>query len=157
MDEFLVDLTTTICAISTPHGAGGIAVIRVSGPDALEIVGKVWQGCDLSNIPSHSARLGQIIDDRSEEPLDQCIATVFKGPRSYTGQDTVELSVHGSKWIQREVISLLIRHGAQLAGRGEFTRRALASCAPCRINRLITSRCIHFEPCTESSTVSWPV
>lgn len=127
MDEFLVDLTTTICAISTPHGAGGIAVIRVSGPDALEIVGKVWQGCDLSNIPSHSARLGQIIDDRSEEPLDQCIATVFKGPHSYTGQDTVELSVHGSKWIQREVISLLIRHGAQLAGRGEFTRRALAN------------------------------
>lgn len=116
----------TICAISTPHGTGGIAVIRISGPHAIEITDKLWHGATLSEAQSHTAHLGEITDPlRPENPLDQCVATIFRAPRSYTGEDTVELSVHGSKWVQRETINLLITHGCRLAEPGEYTRRAL--------------------------------
>lgn len=116
----------TICAVSTPRGIGGIAVIRVSGPKAVAITDILWRGTTLSNVKSHTAHYGEIIDpERPDTPLDQCVATVFKAPKSYTGEDTVEISVHGSAWIQRELIRLLIASGCRLAERGEFTRRAL--------------------------------
>ncbi|MDE6145840.1 MAG: tRNA uridine-5-carboxymethylaminomethyl(34) synthesis GTPase MnmE [Muribaculaceae bacterium] len=118
---------TTICAISTPAGTGGIAVARVSGPKAIEIVDKVWKGKRLADAPSHSAHYGTIFDPADNQALDDGIATVFRAPRSFTGEDTVELSVHGSPWIQRELINLLIRNGASIANRGEFTRRAVAN------------------------------
>lgn len=127
MDQFLTDLSQTICAISTPHGAGGIAVIRISGNDSLHIVNKIWKGTDLENVGSHTAHLGRIIDPDTDEVIDECVATIFRGPHSYTGEDTVEISVHGSRWIQRETIALLTRQGARIASRGEFTRRALAN------------------------------
>lgn len=116
----------TICAVSTAPGSGGIAVIRVSGPEALGIVGAVWRGKILSDVASHTAHLGSIIGDDGEM-LDRGVATVFRAPASYTGEDVVELSVHGSAWIQRELLQLLVRHGCRLAERGEFTRRAFAS------------------------------
>ncbi len=116
----------TICAVSTPRGIGGIAVIRVSGSKAVAITDTLWRGTTLSNVKSHTAHYGEIIDpERPDTPLDQCVATVFKAPKSYTGEDTVEISVHGSAWIQRELIRLLIANGCRLAERGEFTRRAL--------------------------------
>jgi len=116
----------TICAISTPPGIGGIAVIRVSGPRAIETVAGIWQGSDPKTWKSHTAHLGKIVDpERQDDPVDECVATLFKGPNSFTGEDTVELSVHGSRWIQRETVSLLTRSGARLASRGEFTQRAL--------------------------------
>lgn len=119
----------TICAISTPRGVGGIAVIRISGQDAISITDKIWQGIPLANAKTHTAHLGYIIDPQEpdDEPLDQCVATLFKGPNSFTGEDVIEISVHGSKWIQRELINLLIRTGCRLAEPGEFTRRAFAS------------------------------
>ncbi len=117
--------TTTICAISTPAGSGGIAVARISGPEAIEIVSRVWQGKDLHVITSHTAHLGQIIDPDNGRQLDSALLTYFKGPRSFTGEDVIELSVHGSPWIQRELILLLIRQGATMAEHGEFTRRAM--------------------------------
>ncbi len=118
----------TICAISTPGGVGGIAVIRVSGPQALEIADKIWKGRALSDVNSHTAHLGEIVETGGDdEPLDQCVATVFKAPNSFTGEDVVEFSVHGSRWIQRELVNLLIRSGCRLAEHGEFTRRAFAS------------------------------
>ncbi len=121
----IFDSESTICAVSTPPGCGGIAVIRISGHDAIKIADSVWRGKPLAEAPSHTAHVGEIIDPTLGEALDQCVATVFRGPRSFTGEDTVELSVHGSRWIQREVIALLIRQGCRGALPGEFTRRAM--------------------------------
>lgn len=116
----------TICAISTPPGVGGIAVIRVSGKQAIEICDKLWTGKPLKNAISHTAHFGEIRDCNGSR-LDECVATVFKGPKSFTSEDTVELSVHGSLYIQRELLRSLCSAGARLAEAGEFTRRAFTS------------------------------
>ena len=116
----------TICAISTPSGVGGIAVARVSGQDAITIVDSVWKGKALKDALTHTAHLGTIIDEYGEE-IDQAVATVFRTPRSFTGEDVVEISVHGSRWVQRELINLLVRQGCRIATAGEFTRRAFAN------------------------------
>lgn len=116
----------TICAVSTAPGIGGIAVIRISGNQARRIVDRVWQGKRLENVAGHTAHLGTIVDEHGET-IDQAVATVFCAPASFTGEDVVELSVHGSTWIQREVVQLLVRQGCRIAEPGEFTRRAFAS------------------------------
>ena len=114
----------TICAVSTPAGIGGIAVIRVSGHDAIKICDSVWVGNRLADAASHTAHLGEIVDKNiTDGAIDQCVATVFRGPKSYTGEDTVELAVHGSRWVQREVLALLQRSGCRMAEPGEYTRR----------------------------------
>lgn len=113
----------TIAAVSTPPGTGGIAVIRVSGPEAINIVAPAWKGKNLSEVPSHTATLGRFTATDGSL-LDEAVATVFRKPRSFTGEDVVELSVHGSRWIQREILSDLIRRGARAAQPGEFTKRA---------------------------------
>ena len=115
--------STTIAAVSTPPGVGGIAVMRLSGPRALEIADKVWKGKSLKNATSHTAHLGDIITPDGEV-ADQAVATIFHKGKSFTGEDTVEFSIHGSKWIQREVMALLIDAGAAPAAPGEFTKRA---------------------------------
>lgn len=115
----------TICAISTPPGSGGIATARISGPQAIEITSRIWKGANLSSAKTHTVHHGTIIDPETQQPLDDAVATIFRAPKSYTGEETVELSVHGSPWIQRELINLLIRQGASIAERGEFTRRAV--------------------------------
>lgn len=117
----------TICAIASPHGSGGIATIRISGPDAFTIVNKIWRGRPLSPELDHTARLGSIIDPHDSKPLDQAVAVIFTAPRSYTGEHTVELSVHGSRFIQSRLLDILILSGCRLAEPGEFTRRAFAS------------------------------
>lgn len=119
----------TICAVSTPPGIGGIAVIRVSGGEAIDIVSKIWRGKKLSDVKSHTVHLGRVLDIASKETvvLDQCVATVYRGPKSFTGEDVVELAVHGSVYVQQQLINSLIRAGASLAQPGEFTRRAFAS------------------------------
>jgi tRNA modification GTPase len=116
----------TICAISTAPGVGGIAVARVSGVNAIEVVDKLWHGKRLADVGSHTAHLGNI-DDRNGNALDQAVATVFRAPNSFTGEDVVEISVHGSTYIQRELIAALVAAGARLAEPGEFTRRAFTS------------------------------
>ncbi len=116
----------TICAISTAPGVGGIAVARVSGPEAINIVDKIWHGKKLADVASHTAHLGNI-DDRSGNTLDQAVATVFRAPASFTGEDVVEISVHGSTYIQAELIATLVAAGARLAEPGEFTRRAFTA------------------------------
>ena len=117
----------TICAISTPPGIGGIAVIRISGPEAIATADRVWRGKSLGEAASHTAHLGVIADPSTGNELDQAVATLFRGPRSFTGEDVVEFSVHGSRWIQSELINLLIRNGCRLADAGEFTRRAFTN------------------------------
>ncbi|MDE6554062.1 MAG: tRNA uridine-5-carboxymethylaminomethyl(34) synthesis GTPase MnmE [Muribaculaceae bacterium] len=113
----------TIMAVATPSGKGALAIIRVSGPDALSIANSIWKGADLNSCESHTVHLGNIVDEKGEV-LDQAVATIFKGPKSFTGEDVVEFSLHGSPWIIREVSNLLLRKGARGAEPGEFSRRA---------------------------------
>ncbi len=113
---------STICAVATAPGRGGIAVIRVSGKEAIEVVGRVFRP-GLAERPSHGAVLGRLVGTDGTL-LDECVAVPFRGPRSYTGEDTVELSVHGSPYIQEEAVRALLGAGCRLAGPGEFTLRA---------------------------------
>lgn len=112
-----------IAAISTPVGNGGIAVIRISGTDAITIVNRLWQGKDLNTAKSHSAHLGTLADINGRA-IDQAVATLFRGPKSYTGFDTVEISIHGSAYLQQIALQALVEAGATPAGPGEFTRQA---------------------------------
>ena len=116
----------TICAVSTPQGRGGIAVIRVSGPQALDIVQCCWQGKPLADMATHTVHLGNVVD-HDGELLDQAVLTIFRAPNSFTGEDVVELTCHGSTWIQQQVIHALIDAGCRHAMAGEFTRRAFAN------------------------------
>ena len=116
----------TICAVSTPPGRGGIAVVRVSGPQALDIVQKRWQGKPLADMASHTVHLGRLTDTNNDI-LDQAVLTVYRTPNSFTGEDVVELACHGSTWIQQQVIQTLIDAGCRHATAGEFTRRAFAN------------------------------
>lgn len=125
-EALLGEAADTITAIATPHGMGGIAVIRISGPDAIAIADAAWKGKPLRDALSHTAHLGTITD-ADGLPLDQGVATVFRAPASFTGEDVVELSVHGSKWIQQALIQRLCSLGARAAGPGEFSRRAFVN------------------------------
>ncbi len=116
----------TIVALATPYGKSAISIIRVSGPSALEIVDALFQSPKGDNIilnsPSYRAHYGRLVfEDRL---IDECICTVFKSPNSYTGEDSVEVSVHGSTYIQESTLAALIARGARMATEGEFTKRA---------------------------------
>ena len=113
----------TIAALSTPAGVGAIALVRLSGPDAVQIVSGVFSGrSDLREVASHTAHFGTVFD--GEDILDEVLATVFRAPHSYTGEDVVEIACHGSLFIQQRLLELLVRRGARLATGGEFTKRA---------------------------------
>jgi tRNA modification GTPase len=116
------DLPDTICALATPAGTGAIGVIRVSGNKALEIVNALFKGKDLCKQPSHTVHFGKISD--GSRVIDEVLASVFIAPTSYTGDDTVELSCHGSPYIQQQILQLLVQQGCRLAKPGEFTLRA---------------------------------
>lgn len=117
---------STICAISTPYGVGGIAVVRVSGPDAIPLVSSLFAGrCSLTDAKPNTVHFGRI--QRSGEVLDEVLCSVFRAPHSFTGEDTVEIACHGSLFIQQELLRWLIDAGAKPAEPGEFTRRAFMS------------------------------
>lgn len=116
-------LEDTICAISTPAGTGGIATIRISGSRAFDCVMKSWKGADLRNAKSHTLHLGRIVYPDGET-LDEVVAGIFRSPNTFTGEDVIELSCHGSVWIQQQLTALLISNGCRAAEGGEFTRRA---------------------------------
>lgn len=113
----------TICAISTPYGVGGIAVVRVSGEQAIELVDGLFRGrhC-LTDTPAGSVRHGHIV--RGEETLDEVVCSVFRAPHSFTGEDVVEIACHGSLYIQQTLLAWLVDAGARTAQPGEFTQRA---------------------------------
>ncbi|WP_423147979.1 tRNA uridine-5-carboxymethylaminomethyl(34) synthesis GTPase MnmE [Rubrolithibacter danxiaensis] len=112
----------TIVALATPSGAGAIAVIRLSGHDAITIVNKVFRGKDLSKQQSHTIHFGTIRDE--EHILDEVLVSIFVSPHSYTKENVVEISTHGSKYIIESIIKLMIHNGARAAKPGEFTLRA---------------------------------
>jgi tRNA modification GTPase len=112
----------TIVALATPNGVGAIGVIRLSGPDAINIANKVFKGKDLTQQTSHTLHYGSIVDD--ELVLDEVVASLFVAPRSYTRENVVEISCHGSNYIIESIIKLFIKNGARSAKAGEFTLRA---------------------------------
>jgi tRNA modification GTPase len=116
-------LTDTIVALATPSGVGAIGVIRLSGPDAIRIANSVFHGKDLEQQASHTVHLGTIRNDEGRI-LDEVLATVFVAPRSYTGENVVEVSCHGSDYIIQELMQLFIQKGARTANPGEYTLRA---------------------------------
>jgi tRNA modification GTPase len=121
--------TDTICAIATAHGMGAIAVVRVSGVSSFPIVSQIFKRngkpFDIGKILSHKAYYGHIVDNGAL--IDEVLVTFFKGPHSFTGEDSVEISVHGSVFIQQKLLQILIAHGCRMAEAGEFTRRAFVN------------------------------
>ncbi len=114
--------SSTICAISTAQG-GAIGVVRVSGPQAIQITDSLFKGRRrLADAEPYSVLFGRVIDN--EEVIDEVLATLFRAPHSYTGEDSVELSCHGSSYILQRILSLLISKGCTMAQPGEFTQRA---------------------------------
>ena len=112
----------TIVALATPPGVGAIGVIRVSGSKTIDIVNSVFKGKDLTAVKSHTIHLGTIRDE--DTIVDEVLISIFKGPNSYTKEDVIEISCHGSQFIIQQLIKLLLRKGARLAKPGEFTQRA---------------------------------
>ncbi len=118
------NFSDTIVALATPPGVGAISVIRLSGPMAIDIAGFMFRGKkNLREAKSHTAHFGEIRDDH-DQLLDEVLATVFRAPHSYTGEDTVEISCHGSPFIQLKITELCLFWGARPAAPGEFTMRA---------------------------------
>ena len=112
----------TIVALATAAGVGAIGVIRLSGTKAIEIVNAIFPSKDLSRQNSHTIHVGFIKEDTEE--IDEVVVSLFKNPKSYTGEDVVEISCHGSPFVQQQVIQACLRKGARLAKAGEFTQRA---------------------------------
>ena len=115
----------SIIALATPSGIGAISVIRISGEDAINIVSKKFNsisGKKLKNQKTHTIHLGHIIENN--RIIDEVLVSVFKNPSSYTGENVVEISCHGSSYIQQEIIQLFLKNGCRMADNGEFTMRA---------------------------------
>lgn len=118
----MYDINSTIAAIATPPGEGAIGIIRLSGVDAISIADKIFAGKQLVKQPSHTIHYGRIMD--GNEIVDEVVVSLYKGPKSYTGEDVVEISCHGSQYVLERVLSLCLQHGAHVAKAGEFTQRA---------------------------------
>ena len=115
----------TIVALATPSGAGAVAIIRMSGKESITIAKEVFQsvsGKDITKQKTHTIHLGTIVD--GAKVYDQVLVSIFKNPNSYTGEDVIEISCHGSTFIQQQIIQLLLRKGCRMAQAGEFTLRA---------------------------------
>jgi tRNA modification GTPase len=114
----------TIAAIATPEGEGGISVIRISGDGAIAVASHGFRGAiDVDKMSSHTAHYGRFVDEH-EKSIDNVIALVFRRPNSYTGEDTVELSCHGGRYLTKKILESVLRYGARTAQAGEFTKRA---------------------------------
>jgi len=112
----------TIVALATPQGVSALAVIRLSGQDAITIINKVFRGADLEEAEGHTLHFGTIRD--GEKIVDEVLVSVFLSPRSFTRENSIEVSCHGSMFVVQQIIKLLILHGARLAKAGEYTQRA---------------------------------
>ncbi len=115
-------MNDTICAIATAQGIGAIAIVRVSGTEAIDIVNKIFKGKDLSKVESHTINYGRIVDQ--EEVIDEVLVSVMKAPKTFTTEDVVEINTHGGIAPTNRVLQLLLESGCRLAEPGEFTKRA---------------------------------
>lgn len=118
----LSDWNETIVALATPPGIGAIGVIRISGKNTFNIIDELFPSKNLHNQLSHTLHVGLL--KYNNEVLDEVVLSLFKNPKSYTGEDVIEISTHGSPFIQEKIINTIISKGARLAKAGEFTQRA---------------------------------
>ena len=117
------NLGDTIVALSTPPGLGAIGVIRLSGSNAIELCDRFFFGKNLKKVEANTVHYGKFKDE-NDRIIDECVATIFRAPRSYTKEDVVEISCHGSPYILNEVLNVCLRNGARMANAGEFTMRS---------------------------------
>jgi tRNA modification GTPase len=122
MNETKIHQQDVICALATPSGVGAIAIIRVSGLGCIPIVNGIFKGKNLEKAESHTVHFGTIQSET--EVIDEVLVSVFKTPKSFTKEDSVEISCHGSDYIIRQILKLLVQKGARIAKPGEFTQRA---------------------------------
>ncbi|MEQ8909928.1 MAG: tRNA uridine-5-carboxymethylaminomethyl(34) synthesis GTPase MnmE [Vicingaceae bacterium] len=115
----------TICALSTPSGSGAIGVIRLSGPEAISITQKLFVGKELQHQKGQTLHFGRI--ESKGETIDEVLLSLFKAPHSYTGEDVIELSCHGSSYVLSQIMQLLMEEGARIANPGEYTMRAFTN------------------------------
>ena len=115
-------MNDTIASISTALGIGAISIIRVSGPECINIVSKIWKGKDLSKVDTHTIHYGHIID--KDNIIDEVLVSVMLAPKTYTKEDIIEINCHGGIATTNKVLELLLTNGARLAEPGEFTKRA---------------------------------
>ncbi|TAG51289.1 MAG: tRNA uridine-5-carboxymethylaminomethyl(34) synthesis GTPase MnmE [Runella slithyformis] len=114
-----------ICAVATPAGVGALGIIRVSGAGAIALTNGIFSDKDLTKVDSHTVHFGTIRADNAANPIiDEVLVSIFKSPRSFTKEDVVEISCHGSDYIIRQILQVLVKNGARLAKPGEFTQRA---------------------------------
>lgn len=114
----------TICAKATAEGIGALGIIRVSGKESIEVVNRIFKGKDLTKVDSHTVHYGFIENREKTETIDEVMVSVFHAPKTFTAENLVEITCHGSNYIQEQILSLLIANGARLAQPGEFTQRA---------------------------------
>jgi tRNA modification GTPase len=119
----LTNLSDTIVALATPPGVGAIGVIRLSGPEAIALTDRIFRGKKLARMASHTAHFG-VIETPDGQAIDEVLVTIFHQNRSYTGQETTEISCHGSPFILQRIINLCLEQGARMADPGEYTLRA---------------------------------
>ncbi|HSG67400.1 MAG TPA: hypothetical protein VK994_01740, partial [Bacteroidales bacterium] len=121
-----LNTSDTICALATPPGSSAIAVLRVSGKNTFSIAAKVFKArkkdFSIDHAKTHTLHFGSIVED--DEIVDDVLLSVFKEPQSYTGEDAVEISCHGSGYIVQRVLAILLNNGCRMAQAGEFTLRA---------------------------------
>ena len=122
MSNQFMEWDDTIAALATPPGVGAIGVIRLSGKKSFDIINQLFPSKNLNLQPSHTLHVGYLI--HNDKLLDEVVVSLFKGPRSYTGEDVVEISCHGSPYIHQQVLDACLVNGARLAKAGEFTQRA---------------------------------
>lgn len=114
----------TIAAISTPPGEGGISIIRLSGEEAIPVAKKIFKGKNLEKVASHTINYGHIVNPKTNEEIDEVMASVMRAPRTYTCEDVVEINCHGGIVTTNQILQLVLSNGARLAEPGEFTKRA---------------------------------
>lgn len=114
----------TIAAISTPVGEGAIAIVRLSGPKAIEVAAALFNGINLKEVDSHTIHYGKVIDPETDRVTDEVMVSVMRAPRTFTREDIVEINCHGGIVAVNRVLETVLRHGARLAEPGEFTKRA---------------------------------
>ncbi len=115
-------MVDNICAIATPYGVGAISIIRCSGPQAIDLVNKVFKGKNLNQCKSHTIHYGYIMDH--EEIIDEVLCNVFLAPKSFDGENTIEINCHGGIYVTNRILQVLLNAGFRLAEKGEFSKRA---------------------------------
>ena len=119
-------METTIAAISTAMSASGIGIVRMSGPESMDVISRIYRskngGKNIKEVKSHTIHYGYIFD--GEEVVDEVLVMVMRAPRTYTGEDTVEIDCHGGVYAMKKGLETVLRNGAQIAEPGEFTKRA---------------------------------